>query len=77
MNQVINTRMRKHQHMRWTPRGAHFLDPVRCAMINGDLAAKLAVYRAHAAKVLELLHRPSDAFDSPMVLFDHIVQILA
>lgn len=31
---------------------------------------------ARAVKILELLHRPSDTFDGPMVSFDHVVQIL-
>jgi hypothetical protein len=31
---------------------------------------------ARAVKVLEPLHGPSDAFDGPMVLFDHVVKIL-
>jgi hypothetical protein len=53
VNQVINARMCKHQHMRWTPRGAHLLAPVRCAVINGDLAAKLAAYRARMEEVPE------------------------
>ncbi len=41
VNQVINARMCKRQQMRWTPRRAHFLAQVRCAVINGDLAQKL------------------------------------
>jgi hypothetical protein len=28
-------------------------------------------------KVLEPQHRPSEVFDSPMVLFDHVVQYFA
>src|SRR5258705_6164883 len=53
VNQVINARMCKHQHMRWTPRGAHLLSQVRCAGINGDLAAKLAAHRACMNEVPE------------------------
>jgi len=53
VNQVINARMCKHQQMRWTPRGAHLLAQVRCAVINGDLVAKLAAYRAHMDEVPE------------------------
>ena len=41
VNQVLNHRMCKRQQMRWTPRGAHLLAQVRCAVLNGDLAAKL------------------------------------
>lgn len=44
VNQVINTRMCKRQQMRWTPRGAHLLAQVRCAVINGDLAEKLKAF---------------------------------
>ena len=53
VNQVINARMCKHQHMRWTPRGAHLLAQVRCAVINDDLADKLAAYRARMDEVPE------------------------
>ena len=41
VNQVINARMCKRQQMRWSPRGAHLLAHVRCAVINGDLAPRL------------------------------------
>ncbi|MGF6641724.1 ISKra4-like element ISBte2 family transposase [Paraburkholderia sp. MM6662-R1] len=68
VNQVINVRMCKHQHMRWTPRGAHLLAQVRCAGINGDLAAKLAAYRARidevpedVARFLEFMQRAEEA----------------
>ena len=46
VNQVINARMCKRQQMRWTPRGAHLLAQVRCAVINGDLTEKLKAYEA-------------------------------
>jgi hypothetical protein len=46
VNQVINTRMCKRQQMRWTPRGAHLLAQVRCAVLNGDAAEKLSAYEA-------------------------------
>ncbi len=46
VNQVINARMCKRQQMRWTPRGAHLLAQVRCAMLNGDAAARLRAYEA-------------------------------
>jgi hypothetical protein len=32
VNQVLNQRMCKRQQMRWTPRGAHLLAQVRCAV---------------------------------------------
>jgi hypothetical protein len=40
VNQVINARMCKRQQMRWTPRGAHLLVQVRCAVLNGDILEK-------------------------------------
>ena len=46
VNQVINSRMCKRQQMRWTPRGAHLLAQVRCAVLNGDAAARLRAYEA-------------------------------
>jgi hypothetical protein len=53
VNQVINARMCKHQHMRWRPHGAHFFAHVRRVVINGDLAARLAAYRARLDEVPE------------------------
>ena len=68
VNQVINARMCKHQHMRWTPRGAHLLAQVRCAVINGDLSAKLGAHRAcmnevpeDVARFLELMQQAEEA----------------
>ena len=58
----------RSQQMRWTPRGAHLLAQVRCAVINGDLATKLAVYRAgidevpeDVSRFLEFLQRSAEA----------------
>jgi CHASE2 domain-containing sensor protein len=45
VNQVLNYRMSKRQQMRWSPRGAHLLAQVRCAVINGDLSKRLALFR--------------------------------
>jgi hypothetical protein len=60
--------MCKRQHMRWTQRGAHLLTQMRCAVINGDLATKLAVYRTRIDEVpedvsrfLEFLQRSAEA----------------
>jgi hypothetical protein len=39
VNQVVSKRMVKKQQMRWTPRGAHFLLPVRTRVLNDDLPA--------------------------------------
>jgi len=50
VNQVLNHRMCKRQQMRWTPRGAHLLAQVRCAVINGDLTAKLRERKAQSAE---------------------------
>jgi hypothetical protein len=68
VNQVVNARMCKCQQMRWTPRGAHLLAQVRCAVINGDLASTLAAYRARIDEVpgdvrrfLEFLQRAAEA----------------
>jgi hypothetical protein len=65
VNQVINARMCKRQQMRWTPRGAHLLAQVRCAVLNDDAAENLNAYEvANAYQVdpevqrfLELLQR--------------------
>jgi hypothetical protein len=51
VNQVVNARMCKCQQMRWTPGGAHLLAQVRCAVINGNLATKLAAYRTRIDEV--------------------------
>lgn len=48
VNQVLNARMCKNQQMRWSPRGAHLLAQVRCAVINGDLKARLKKYTAES-----------------------------
>jgi len=45
VNQVLNHRMCKRQQMRWSPRGAHLLAQVRCAVVNGDLSERLALFR--------------------------------
>jgi hypothetical protein len=53
VNQVINARMCKRQQMRWTPRGAHLLAQVRCAILNGDVAEKLKSQEAADAYHVE------------------------
>ena len=50
VNQVLNHRMYKRQQMRWTPRGAHLLAQVRCAVINGDLSATLRERKSQSAE---------------------------
>ena len=44
-NQVLNHRMCKRQQMCWSPPGAHLLAQVRCAVVNGDLSERLALFR--------------------------------
>ncbi len=41
---VLTQRMRKRQQMRWSQNGVHLLAQVRCAVIHGDLADRLARY---------------------------------
>jgi hypothetical protein len=43
----------KRQQMRWTPRGAHLLAQVRCAILNGDVAEKLKSQEAADAYHVE------------------------
>jgi hypothetical protein len=54
--------------MRWSPRGAHLLAQVRCAVINGDLKERLTAFRlrmkelpAEVAEFLERLGRIAEA----------------
>ena len=37
VNQLVDWRMEKKQHMRWTQRGAQMLLHARCALFNGEL----------------------------------------
>jgi hypothetical protein len=37
VDQLVDWRMEKKQHMRWTRRGAQMLLHARCALINGEL----------------------------------------
>ena len=41
-NHLVNRRMNKSQHMRWSRRGADLLLQVRCAVYNGQLTPALA-----------------------------------
>jgi hypothetical protein len=36
---LLHRRMGAHQHMRWSPRGAHLMLQVRTAIVNGTLEA--------------------------------------
>jgi len=60
--------MCKRQQMRWSPRGAHLPAQVRCAVINGDLSERLALFRqrmnelpAEVAAFLSQLKRLEEA----------------
>jgi hypothetical protein len=46
---LLHRRMNAQQQMRWTPRGAHLMLKVRCAVMNGTLQHDhaLAEGRAH------------------------------
>lgn len=68
VNQILNQRMYKRQQMRWSPRGAHLLAQVRCAVINGDLTERLTAFRltmkelpAEVAEFLERFGRIAEA----------------
>lgn len=68
VNQVINQRMCKRQQMRWSPKGVHLLAQARCALINVDLAERLARYKrpkpplsSEAAEFIKLFERTSNA----------------
>jgi hypothetical protein len=37
VDQLVNWRMEKKQHMRWTRPGAKMLLHARCALLNGEL----------------------------------------
>jgi hypothetical protein len=37
VDQLVDWRMEKKQHMRWTRRGAQMLLHARCALLNGEL----------------------------------------
>ena len=37
VDQLVDWRMEKKQHMRWTKRGAQMLLHARCALLNGEL----------------------------------------
>jgi hypothetical protein len=37
VDQLVDWRMEKKQHMRWTQRGAQMLLHARCALLNGEL----------------------------------------
>src|ERR1700682_6091626 len=48
---LLHRRMNAHQQMRWSPRGAHLMLKVRCAVTNGTLEQDHAISEKSA-------HRP-------------------
>lgn len=71
VNQILDQRMCKRQQIRWSPRGAHQLAQVRCAVINGDLKERLTAFRqrmkelpAEVAEFLLLKPNPK-VFNAP------------
>jgi hypothetical protein len=47
---LLHRRMNAQQHMRWTPRGAHLMLKVRCAVMNGTLEHDHAVAEGRACR---------------------------
>jgi hypothetical protein len=47
---LLHRRMNAQQQMRWTPRGAHLMLKVRCAVMNGTLEHDHAVVEARACR---------------------------
>jgi hypothetical protein len=47
---LVHRRMNAQQQMRWTPRGAHLMLKVRCAVINGSLQHDHAVAEGRARR---------------------------
>lgn len=51
MNQLVDWRMEKKQHMRWTQCGAQALLHVRCALLNGNLGKRTGWLQSQAPAV--------------------------
>ncbi len=47
---LLHRRMNAQQQMRWTPRGAHLMLKVRCAVMNGTLERDHAVAERRACR---------------------------
>src|SRR5882757_707195 len=47
---LLHRRMNAQQQMRWTPRGAHLMLKVRCAVMNGTLDRDHAVAESRACR---------------------------
>jgi hypothetical protein len=47
---LVHRRMNAQQQMRWTPRGAHLMLKVRCAVMNGSLRHDHAVAEGRARR---------------------------
>ena len=47
---LLHRRMNAQQQMRWTPRGAHLMLKVRCAVMNGTLERDHAIAESRACR---------------------------
>jgi hypothetical protein len=52
VDQLMDWRMEKRQHMRWTRRGAQMLLHARCALINGELGKSTRRSPSESSQVL-------------------------
>ena len=51
VDQLVDWRMEKKQHMRWTQRGAQMLLHTRCALLNGELGKYTGWSRSESSPV--------------------------
>jgi hypothetical protein len=52
VNQLVDCRMEKKQHMRWTHRGAQMLLHARCALLNVELVKYTLSSPSESSQVL-------------------------
>ena len=52
VDQLVDWRMEKKQHMRWTRRGAQMLLHARCALLNGELGKYTRWSASESSQVL-------------------------
>jgi hypothetical protein len=62
---LVHRRMNAQQQMRWTPRGAHLMLKVRCAVMNGSLQHDHAVAEGRARRPFAARHDPPGLRRSP------------
>jgi hypothetical protein len=55
---LLHRKMNAQQQMRWTPRGAHLMLKVRCAVSNGTLERDLAVAEMRLVVPFGVRHDP-------------------